>query len=297
VTDLAPVAAEDMANPRGAFLRMVKDHLAPTISDPDLQYFGLAAQRTGLSPFTDPAQIVAVPRYNKQARRTVHRPLVTIDGRTALAMRSGRITAIGEGEWCGPSDSKNGVPPVWVGFWDDDAPPHGARATVWTVGTDVPTRAVVRWEEFAQRDTHGSLIGLWERMPAHMLHKTALALCLRRAVPDILPKDLVLYSEADAETTVTVEEVGAVPPPPEVGKPYPERSRPDHPAEIAGAASPDRPGMPLGQAPRRPGVNVQPEAVSSPVNTPGAPTSGRHRFDDDPPDSYYDDLPEARGRR
>jgi hypothetical protein len=114
-------------------------------------------------------------------------------------MRSGKVAAISEGEWCGPSDSKNGVPPVWVGFWDDDEPPHGARSTIWLAGTDTPSRAVVRWKEFAQRNNDGDLVGLWPTMPAHMLHKVALALNLRRAVPDILPRDLILYTENDAE--------------------------------------------------------------------------------------------------
>ena len=138
------------AGPSREFLQTVKEQLAPDISDLDLEYFGLAAHRLDLSPFTQPAQIVTIGRYDKRARRTVHRPLVTIDGRLTLAMRSGKVAAISEGEWCGPSDSKNGKPPIWVGFWDDTDPPHGARSTIWLTGTSVPSRAVVRWTEFAQ---------------------------------------------------------------------------------------------------------------------------------------------------
>lgn len=236
----------ELVDPRSQFLQTVKEHLAPEIPDRDLEYFGLAAQRLDLSPFTQPPQIVAVPRYDKTARRKIWRPQVTIDGRLTLAMRSGKVVAIGEGEWCGPSDTKNGVPPVWVGMWDDEAPPHAARATIWMAGTDVPSRAVTRWEEFKQVDDRGSLVGLWQKMPAHMLHKTALALCLRRAVPDILPKDLILYTEADAETVGpdSVEAVEAAPPPPM-----------------------------------------------------GKSATGWRRLDDQPPDSYYDQLPEARGIR
>jgi hypothetical protein len=291
------------ANPRGEFLRTVKEQLAPDISDLDLEYFGLAAQRLDLSPFTQPAQIVAIGRWDKKARRTVHRPQVTIDGRLTLAMRSGRVLAIGEGEWCGPSDSKNGKPPVWVGFWDDDQPPHGARSTIWLAGTDVPSRAVVRWKEFAQYNTDGELTGLWPAMPAHMLHKTALALNLRRAVPDILPKDLLLYTEGDAESDPQ--------PVPETHQMVVNRGDKDgdpylctcgrvfntvaafHAHKTPGPA-PAAVTVPPPSRPAGPGTKPTGPPVAGPTYKSRKPA--RRPVETGPPVDYYDNLPEAQGR-
>jgi len=256
VTDLDLPDRAEAVDPRGAFLRTVKEHLAPNINDHDLAYFGLAAQRLDLSPFTQPAQIVTIPRYDKRLKRYVHRPQITIDGRLTLAMRSGRIAAIGEGEWCGPSDTKAGRPPVWVGFWDDDSPPHGARSTIWLAGVDVPSRAVVRWKEFAQYDNEGALATMWAQMPAHMLHKVALALNLRRAVPDVLPKDLILYTEADEPPS---DETPSGPPP--LSAAGPEDAAP-------------------GSGPR----------------SGAAPSPRRRSSWEEVPDDVYDNLPEAQGQ-
>jgi len=283
----------------GEFLRTVKEQLAPGISDLDLEYFGLATQRLDLSPFTQPPQILPIGRWDKRAERIVHRPQVMIDGRLTLAMRSGRVVAIGAGEWCGPSDTKNGKPPVWVDFWDDDQPPHGARSTIWLAGTDIPSRAVVRWKEFAQTNKEGDLVGLWPTMPAHMLHKTALALNLRRAVPDVLPKDLMLYTEGDAESTppVTVEEHRQLTAQP--GDQWRICSCGERfPTDAAFAAHKKIPG-PVPPAP--PAVSAT--AVEAGASRPGplpaptgpGPKTKKRVSDDRVPDWVHDQAPESRG--
>lgn len=286
----------------GEFLRTVKEQLAPHITDRDLEYFGLAAQRLDLSPFTQPAQIVTIGRWDKKANRVVHRPQVTIDGRLTLAMRSGKVVAIGEGEWCGPSDSKNGKPPVWVGFWDDDQPPHGARSTIWLTGTDVPSRAVVRWKEFAQYNTDGELIGLWPTMPAHMLHKTALALNLRRAVPDILPKDLLLYTEGDAETdrepaaAVTRSETHemVVTPGEKEGDWYTCTCGQQF-ATVAAFAAHKTPGPARAATTPNPQGGAEKPAGPGPTTYKSRKPGGGRRVEIGPPVDYYDSLPEAQG--
>jgi len=282
----------------GEFLRTVKEQLAPGISDLDLEYFGLATQRLDLSPFTPPPQILPIGRWDKRAERIVHRPQVMIDGRLTLAMRSGRVVAIGAGEWCGPSDTKNGKPPVWVDFWDDDQPPHGARSTIWLAGTDIPSRAVVRWKEFAQTNKEGDLVGLWPTMPAHMLHKTALALNLRRAVPDVLPKDLMLYTEGDAESTppVTVEEHRQLTAQP--GDQWRICSCGERFPTDAAFAAHKTPG-PVPPAP--PAVSAT--AVEAGASRPGplpaptgpGPKTKKRVSDDRVPDWVHDQAPESRG--
>jgi hypothetical protein len=91
----------DRTNPRGRFLGMVKEQLAPKATEQELVWFGAISQRLQVSPFTNPPEIYLIPRYDKRLGRDVHRPQVTVAGRRIIAARTGRLRGIEGPQWCG----------------------------------------------------------------------------------------------------------------------------------------------------------------------------------------------------
>ena len=171
VTD-APVYALDV----------LREQIAPEASNGELAYLSQVAQHLDLDPIA--GQVVLIGRYDRRVGRKVHRPIVTAEGRHVIAERTGELVGIDGPEWCGPRlpDGTH----TWLDVWDDDEPPHAARAFVYRRDRR-PANGTVRWKEFAQRDSQGALFPTWALMPAHMLGKVAVSLALRRAFPGIVP--------------------------------------------------------------------------------------------------------------
>ena len=165
---------------------VIREQLAPTASDGELEFFAQVSKRLELDPFA--GHIVLIGRYDTRASRVVHRPQITAEGRHVLAERTGDLVGLDGPEWTGPR--RDDGTHVWVDVWDDDEPPHAARVLVHRKGWVAPANGTVRWKEFAQYDSRNKLLPTWARMPSHMLGKVAMSLALRRAFPGVVPTDI-----------------------------------------------------------------------------------------------------------
>ena len=163
---------------------LVRVQLAPEANDEELAWFANVSRQLDLSPFAD--QLVLVGRWDKRVGRKVHRPQITVAGRRALAERTGEVAAIDGPEWTGPRDERGNL--NWDTLWTGDGAdyPYAARVFVLRRGWVKPANGTVKWSEFAQKGTDGSVLPMWARMPSHMLGKTAESLALRRAFPNVI---------------------------------------------------------------------------------------------------------------
>jgi len=191
-----PMASTDLAIPKlnARGLELVREQLAPEASPEELEWFAAVANHLKLDPFRQ--HIVLIGRYDKRARRKIHRPQITVDGRLALAERTGELAGIDGPVWCGPREQWGGEL-VWHEVWLDDAqPPYCARVLVHRKGRDNPTaNGTAKWSEFHQTDSEGGVAPLWRRMPSHMLGKVALNMALRRAFSEVI--DIPVEAEFD----------------------------------------------------------------------------------------------------
>jgi hypothetical protein len=216
-------------------LETLRAVIAPGVTDDELALFARVSADLGLSYFR--GEIVLIGRWSSKLRRDVYRHQVTVDGRRALASRTGELRGIVGPYWCGPHVPDEDSPLRWLDVWLNDQPPHAARVMVWRKGHEHPYVGTVPWREFAQRNADGTLGGLWSKMPAHMLAKTAEALALRRAFPDVLgARDLSGFEHDDDDMDLGSAPVERVPA--EDGpSPAPEPS-PRAPAAVTATALP-----------------------------------------------------------
>jgi hypothetical protein len=263
--------------------RTLAEQLAPDATRFELDYFRQVAVTLDLSPFTNPAELVLIGRYDSRVGRIVHRPQITVDGRLALAVRSGRVVGLEGPHFTGPRDqwTHNGER-LWIDVWDckdEGAYPRAARYLIHIAGYTFPVNGTAPWLEFCQRDSKGKLAPLWARMPTTMLAKTALSLGLRRSGIEKLPADIPVDYEGDGPA-LTATAVGETPDP------------------VAGETRPVPPG--------RGGPNVtHAMADATRAQDPYRCLCGevfqtiaafhRHATLDLPPEQVYDDSPESRG--
>lgn len=267
--------------------RKLAEQICPDADRFALEYAGEVSQRLGLSMFTSPAQIVLIGRYDSRVGKTVYRPQVTVDGRLALAVRTGKVVGL-EGphftgprsEWTDPVGQR-----VWIDVWDckdEGAYPRAARYLIHIDRYTRPVNGTAPWLEFAQRDKNHKLLPLWARMPTTMLAKAALSLGLRRSGIENLPADIAVGYEGDtleADPALAAGHGGETPVP---------------------AA-----GVPLPVPPGRDGTTEH-HTVGQENNwlvcscgqreaTAWAMSVHRQQATGEPPDDVYDDSPESRG--
>jgi phage recombination protein Bet len=134
--------------------------------------FLYVCKRTGLDPLT--RQIYAVFRWDSRVGKEVMGIQTGIDGMRLIAQRTG--------EYAGQDDIKY-VPE------DESAPyPTKATCTVYRIvkGQRVAFTATARWSEYAQYDSKGKLLAMWQKMPYSQLGKCAESLAIRKACPNEL---------------------------------------------------------------------------------------------------------------
>jgi hypothetical protein len=183
-------------NTRG--LELVREQLAPEATADELEWFAAVANHLKLDPFRQ--HIVLIARFDKRVGRKVHKPQVTVDGRLALAERTGELMGLDGPMWCGPREQWGGDL-VWHEVWmDDEHPPYCARVLVHRRDRDNPTaNGTAKWSEFTKLITDGGnrpLPAQWRSMPSHMLGKVALNMALRRAFSEVI--DIPVEAEFDA---------------------------------------------------------------------------------------------------
>lgn len=167
-------------------INVLKNQVAPGVSDIELMYFLMVAQKRGLDPFS--RQIYAIKRRQKEGDRYVEKMTIQsgIDGFRAIANRTKEYLP-GSESWTytnggGVESATVTVRKFVKGAW------HVFDATVFM-------------SEF-NGDNH-----MWRKMPRAMLAKCAEARALRKGWPEQLggiyiPEEM---DQADAAPTLTVE--------------------------------------------------------------------------------------------
>lgn len=192
---------------------LIRQAIAPQISDTDFAVFMTIAARTGLDPLSK--QIYAIPRKTRVKRGSqwvdeVQMTIQTgIDGYRTIAQRSGQMSGSSAPEWCG----KDGI---WRDVWLDDEPPAAAKMTVYRNGE--PFTHIATYKEYVQKvpvyegsGDNRKQVGtkpnsMWESMPANQLAKCAEAGALRKAFPVELGGVFVDAEEAGIQYVVEVEQ-------------------------------------------------------------------------------------------
>ena len=176
---------KDQPSP-GAWLDLVKTQVLGVTKEgkerpiEDLVFFLNTCRRTGLDPLA--RQIYAVYRWDGRLGKERMAIQVSIDGMRLVAQRSGC--------YGGQDDVKFDYQTIFNPITGKEEKQLVATVTVYRLnpktGERMPVTASARWEEYAQRDKDGNLIGLWPKMPYLMLGKVAEALALRKAFPQEL---------------------------------------------------------------------------------------------------------------
>lgn len=194
---------KDQPSP-GAWLDLVKTQVLGVTKTgqerpiEDLVFFLNTCKRTGLDPLA--RQIYAVYRWDSRQSRERMAIQVSIDGMRLVAQRSGC--------YGGQDDVKFDYQTLSNPVTGKEEKQLVATVTVYRLnpktGERMPVTASARWEEYAQKDKDGNLIGLWPKMPYLMLGKVAEALALRKAFPQELSG---LYSSEEMGQAEQKEEL------------------------------------------------------------------------------------------
>ena len=179
---LAKYIPEDAISPKG-YIELVKSQALGVDKNgkerpfQDLLYFMHVSKKTGLDPVAK--QIYAVYRWDSRIGAEKMGIQTSIDGFRLVAQRTGVYAGVDDIAY----DSEN-----------EETTPKKATATVYKIvdGQRVSFSATARWSEFVQLGKDNKPMGLWAKMPYHMLGKCAEALALRKAFPQELSG---LYTE------------------------------------------------------------------------------------------------------
>ena len=161
-TAMQPIYQDSDLPWQGRELDVIKQLIAPGLTDLELLVFGRVCKHTGLDPFQK--QIYAIKRQSNGVRRMTIQ--TAIDGYRVLAARTGQLAGI--------DDAVYDV--------DEAGEPTAAHVTVWRMveGQRCPFGATARMREY--RPAPG-MDHMWQKMPYLMIAKCAEALALRKAFP------------------------------------------------------------------------------------------------------------------
>jgi phage recombination protein Bet len=202
-----PHAATAMAVWSAEQVNILRQTLAPTLTDAELGFFAEVCERTRLDPFKK--QIYVQKRKTRDGDRLVF--ITAIDGYRSIAAdaRDDGGQRLYEGQtpaqWCGEDG-------VWKDVWLSGDPPAAARVGVYRKGFRETIWGVARYDAYVQTapiwgQNKGEIVGhkpveMWVKMPDNQLAKCAEALALRKAFPERLSAIRTKDEMAQAENEV-----------------------------------------------------------------------------------------------
>ncbi len=145
-----------LAKPDGLSEQFLREAYAPKISATGFRRFIEEAKHRGLDIVTK--EIWAIPGFGDSPEII----MPSISGYRKLADVTGLVQGTDGPYWCGDDG-------VWVDIWLSDAPPAGAKFTVFRRDREGPITGRVTWRARARRTKDGRLMGKWADMPAEML--------------------------------------------------------------------------------------------------------------------------------
>jgi phage recombination protein Bet len=160
--------------------QLLKDTVAPNLTDSQFDLFVQVCNRRRLDPFLKQIHAVVRQQWNPVTRRKEPKLVIQtgIDGFRVTAERTREFEGEGDYQWCGPDG-------VWRDIWLDKQPPAAARATVYRKGRR-PSLMTARWDAYVQTDHEGNIVPMWRTRGPEQLAKCAAALAYRAAFPEDL---------------------------------------------------------------------------------------------------------------
>jgi len=156
------------------FLQLLRDVYFRGCDEIEFKFAIETCRHLGLDPIA--RQIWFIKIWDRELKREVMTPIVSIDGLRSRAERTGKYRGQLPPEWCGQDG-------VWRDVWLDDGPPSAARVGVLREGFEAPVYGVVTYRSFVRRTKEGKPMALWGTAPDHMLAKCAEANALKKAHP------------------------------------------------------------------------------------------------------------------
>ncbi len=152
---------------------LIKNTVAKGATDDELKLFLAVSARSGLDPFTKQIHFVKRNVWNpvRSSYESVGTIQTGIDGYRAIAARTGQHAGTDDAV----IEEANGMPTK-------------ATVTVYRMiqGERVGFTATARFNEYAQKNKNGEMIGQWKDRPFLMISKCAESLALRKAFPSDL---------------------------------------------------------------------------------------------------------------
>lgn len=148
----------------GERMALLSRTLGASLHKDELHLFLAVAARLGLDPFT--RQIHAIKDKNRN-QFFIH---VGIDGRRAIAQRTGMVDGTLGPFWCGEDGE-------WKDVWLADTAPKAAKVGILKRGSREPYWGVANLRSFQTGNPN------WRDRPEHMLAKVAEDHALRKAFP------------------------------------------------------------------------------------------------------------------
>ena len=169
-------------------IRLVKQVVAPDLTDGELSLFMAVCRSRGLNPF-NPGQIFAIKRFDRargEKRMTIQ---IGVDGFRLMADRTGLYQGQSPEEFCA-KDLR------WTEVWDGNGPPFAARIGLHRRGWPNPQYAIARYASYVQLQTEGKYKGqpthMWRSKADVMLAKCAEVRAFRKAFPLLFDDHRVL---------------------------------------------------------------------------------------------------------
>ncbi len=174
--------------------QIIKDSLAPGISDGELALFEAYCTAKGLDPFA--GQIHAVMRYDGQTQRKKMTIQIGIDGFRALAEETGEY----DGTTLPIYYDKDGT--AYPELWLKDTPPFACKVGVRRKGFSAIQWNVGRYSAYVQTTKDGAANSMWQKRGPEQLAKCVESGAFRAAFPQRLGGMYTTEEMAQAENTV-----------------------------------------------------------------------------------------------